>query len=160
MRRQWQALPSCAPKSEDGDFSHEMKRRFLLGSKAMTNQDSILKSGDNTLPTKVRPVKYRFSSSYVQMKSLTVRKAEGRNTVAFGLWSQRRLFRVPWTARRSNLSILQEISPGCSLEELMLSLKLQYFVPRAANNWLTGIDSDGGKDSRWEKKGDDGKWED
>ena len=112
----------------DGDFSHEIKRSLLLGRKVMTNLDSILKSRDITLPTKVRLVKAMFFPVVMYgCESWTIKKAEHR-TDAFELWCWRRLLRVPWTARRSNQSILKEISPGCSLEGLMLKLKLQYFV--------------------------------
>ena len=112
----------------DGDCSHEIKRRLLLGRKVMTNLDSILKSRDITLTTKVCLVKAMvFPVVMYGCESLTVRKAECRKIDAFELWCWRRLFRVPWTARRSNQSILKEISPGCSLEGLMLKLKLQYF---------------------------------
>ena len=112
----------------DGDCSHEIKRHLLLGRKVMTNLNSILKSRDITLPTKVRLVKAMVfpvvTSGY---ESWTVKKAEHRKIDAFELWCWRRLLRVSWTSRRSNGSILKEISPGCSLEGLMLKLKLQYF---------------------------------
>ena len=112
----------------DGDCSHEIKRCLLLGRKVMTNLDSILKSRDITLPTKVRLVKAMvFSVVIYECESWTVKKAESRRIDAFELWCWRRLLRVPWTARRSNQSILKDISPGCSLEELMLKLKIQYF---------------------------------
>ena len=111
----------------DGDCSHEIKRRLLLGRKVMTNLDSILKSRDITLPTKVCLVKAMvFPVVMYECESWTIKKAEHRID-AFELWCWRRLLRVPWTARRSNQSILKEISPGCSLEGLMLKLKLQYF---------------------------------
>ena len=111
----------------DGDFSHEIKRRLLLGRKAMSNLDSILKSRDITLSTKVHLVKAMvFPVVMYGCESWTVKKAERRRIDAFELcW--RRLLRVPWTARRSNQSILKEISPKCSLEGLTLKLKLQYF---------------------------------
>ena len=109
----------------DGDCSHEIKRCLLLGRKVMTNLDSIFKSRDITLPTKVRPVKaVVFPVVMYGCESCTVMKAEHQRIDAFDLWYWRRLLRVPWTARRSNQSILKEISPGCSLEELMLKLKL------------------------------------
>ena len=109
----------------DGDWSHEIKRLLLLGRKVMTNLDSIFKSRDITLPTKVRLVKaLGFPEVMYGCESWTVKKAERRRTDAFQLWCWRRLSRVPWTARRSNQSILQEISPGCSLEGMMLKLKL------------------------------------
>ena len=111
-----------------GDCSHEIKRCLLLGRKIMTNLDSILKSRDITLPTKVHLVKAMvFPVVMYGCESWTIKKAEGRRIDAFELWCWRRLLRVPWTARRSNHSILKEISPGCSLEGLMLTLKLQYF---------------------------------
>ena len=112
----------------DGDCSHEIKRHLLLGRKIMTNLDSILKSRDITLPTKVHPVKaMAFPVVMYGCESWTMKKAEHRKIDAFELWCWRRLLRVPWTARRSIQSILKEISPGCSLEGLMLKLKLQYF---------------------------------
>ena len=112
----------------DGDCSHEIKRRLLLGRKVMTNLDSILKSRDITLPTKVRPGKAMvFPAVIYGCESWTVKKAECRRIDAFELWCWRRLLRVPWTARRPNQSILKEISPGISLEGMMLKLKLQYF---------------------------------
>ena len=111
----------------DGDCSHEIKRRLPLGRKVMTNLDSILKSRDITLPTKVHLVKAMvFPVVIYGCESWTVKKAECRRIDAFELWCWRRLLRVPWTARRSNQTILK-ISPGCSLEGLMLRLKLQYF---------------------------------
>ena len=110
-----------------GDCSHEIKRLLLLGRKVMTNLDSILKSRDITLPTKVHLVKaIVFPVVMYGNESWTIKKAECRRIDAFELWCWRRCFRVPWTARRSNQSILKEISPGCSLEGLMLKLKLQY----------------------------------
>ena len=112
----------------DGDCSHEIKRRLLLGRKAMTNLDSILKSRDVTLPTKVCLVKAAvFPVVMYGCESWTVKKAERQRIDAFELWCWRRLLRVPWTARRSNQFILKEISPGCSLEGLMLKMKFQYF---------------------------------
>ena len=112
----------------DGDCSHEIKRCLLLGRKVMTNLDSILKSRDITLSTKVHLVKAMvFPVVMYGCESWTVKKAEHRRIDAFELWCWRKLLRVPWTARRSNQSILKEISPGCSLEALMLKLKLQYF---------------------------------
>ena len=112
----------------DSDCSHEIKRCLLLGRKTMTNVDSVLKSRDITLPTKVHLVKAMvFPVVKYGCESWTVKKAERQRTDAFKLWCWRRLLRVPWTARRSNQSILKEISPGCSLEGLMLKLKLQYF---------------------------------
>ena len=112
----------------DGDCSHEIKRRLLLGRKVMTNLDSILKSRDITLPTKAHLVKaIVFPVVMYGCESWTVKKAERQRIDAFELWYWRRLLRVPWTAMRSNHSILKEISPGCSLEGLVLKLKLQYF---------------------------------
>ena len=106
----------------DGDCSHEIKRRLVLGRKVMTNLDSIFKSRDITLPTKVR-----FQRSCMDVRVGQWRKLSAKKIDAFELWCWRRLLRVPWTARRSNQSILKEISPGCSLEGPMLKLKLQYF---------------------------------
>ena len=112
----------------DGDCSHEIKRRLLLGRKVMTNLDRILKSRDITLPTKVRLVKAMvFPVVMYGYESWNIKKTEHRRMNAFELWCWRRLLRVPCTARRSNQSTLKEISPGCSLEGLMLKLKLQYF---------------------------------
>ena len=112
----------------DGDCNHEIKRRLLLGRKVMTNLDSILKSREIILPTKVCLVKAMvFPLIMYGSESWTIKKAECRRIDAFELWCWRRLLRVPWTARGSNQSILKDISPGCSLEELMLKLKLQYF---------------------------------
>ena len=123
-----------------GDCSHEIKRHLLLERKAMTNLDSILKSRDLTLPTKVHLVRNITLSTKVRLlnamvfpvvmhgcESWTIKKAECRRVDAFEPWCWRRLLRVPWTARRSNQPILKEISPGCSLEGLMLKLKVQYF---------------------------------
>ena len=112
----------------DGDCSHEIKRRLLLGRKVMTNLDSILKCRDITLPTKVHLVKAMvFPVVMYGCERWTIKKAECRKIDAFELWCWRRLLRVPWTIRRSNQSILKDISPGCSLEGLMLKLKLNYF---------------------------------
>ena len=119
----------------DGDCSHEIKRRLLLGRKVMTNLDSLLKSRDITLPTMVNLVKAMvFPVVMYGCESWTVKEAEHQRIDSFELWCWRRLLRVPWTARRSNQSILKEISPEYSLEGLMLKLKLQYFghlMPRA-----------------------------
>ena len=113
----------------DGDCSHEVKRRLLLGRKVMTNLDSVLKSRDITLPTKVRLVKAMvFPVVMYGGESWTVKKAEHRRIDAFELWCGKRLLRVPWTARKSKQSILKEISLKCSLEGLIMKLKLQYFV--------------------------------
>ena len=112
----------------NGDYSHDVKRRLLLGRKVMTNLDSILKSRDITLPTKIHLVKAMiFPVVMYGCESWTIKKAEHRRIAAFELWCWRRLLRVPWTARRSNQSVLKEISPEYSLEGLMLKLKLQYF---------------------------------
>ena len=112
----------------DDDCNHEFKRRLLLGRKIMTNLDSILKSRDITLPTKVCLVKAMvFPVVMYECENWTIKKAECLRIDAFELWCWRRLLRVPWTAKRSNQSILKEISPGISLEGMMLKLKLQYF---------------------------------
>ena len=137
----------------DSDCSHKIKRHLLHGRKGMTNLDSILKSRDTTLPTKVRLVKAMvFSVVIYGCESWTVKKAEHRRIDAFELWCWRRLLRVPWTARRSNQSILKEISPGCSLEGMMLKLKLQYF-----GHLVWRVDSlektDAGRDWGQEEKG-------
>ena len=119
----------------DGDCSHEIKRFLLLGRKAMTNLDSILKSRDITLPTKVCLVKpLVFPVVMYGYESWTIKKAECQRIDAFELWCWRRLLRVPWTARRSNQSILKEISPEYSLEELMVKLKLQVLWPPDVKN--------------------------
>ena len=122
----------------DGNCSHEIKRCLLLGRKFMTNLDSILKSRDITLPTKVHLVKATvFPVVMYGCESWTIKKAECRRIDAFELWCWRRLLRAPWTARRSTQTILKEISPECSLEGLMLKLKLQYFghLMRTADSW-------------------------
>ena len=152
MGKQWkqcQTLSFLGSKiTADGDCSHEIKRRLLLGRKVMTNLDSTFKSRDITLPTKVHLVKAMvFPVVMYGCESWTVKKAEHQRTDAFELWCWRRLMRVPWTTRRSNQSILKEISPECSLEGLMLKLKLQYF------GHLIWKDPDAGKDWRQEKKG-------
>ena len=127
--KQCQTLFFWTPKiTADGDCSHEIKRHLLLGRKVMTNLGSIFKSRDITLPTKVHLVKAMvFPVVMYGFDSWTVKKAEHQRIDAFELWCWRRLLRVPWAARRSNQFILKEISPGCSLEGLMLKLKLQYF---------------------------------
>ena len=127
--KQWEPLFLAGSKiTANGDCSHENKRRLLLGRKGMTNLDSILRSRDITLPTKICLVKDMvFPVVMYGYESWTMKKAEHWRIDAFELWWWRRLLRVPWTARRSNQSILKEISPGCSLEGLMLKLKLQYF---------------------------------
>ena len=114
--------------TEGGDCSHEIKRCLLLGRKVMTNLDSIFKGRDITLPTNVHLVKaVVFPVVMYGCESWTIKKAEHRRIDAFELWCWRRFLRIPWTTRRSNQSILREISPGCSLEGMMLKLKLQYF---------------------------------
>ena len=132
MGKQWKQCQTLflggSKITADGDCSHEIKRHLLLGRKAMTKLDSILKSRDITLPAKVRLVKAMvFPVVMYGCESWTVKKVEHRRIDAFELWCWRRLLRVPWTARRSNQSILKEISPGISLEGMMLKLKLQYF---------------------------------
>ena len=118
----------CSKITADDDYSHEIKRRLLLGRKAMTKLDRILKSRDITLSKKVHLVKVMvFPVVMYGYDSWTIKKAEHRKIDAFELWCWRRLLRVPWTARRSNQSILKKISPEYSLEGLMLKLKLQYF---------------------------------
>ena len=125
----WQTLFLGGSKiTSDGDCSHEIKRCLLLGRKVMTNPDSILKSRDTTLPTKVHLVRAMiFPVLIYGCESWTIKKAEHQIIDAFKLWCWGRLLRAPWTARRSNQSILKEISPEYSLERLMLKLKLQYF---------------------------------
>ena len=135
MAKRWETVETVTDSilggskiTVDDDCSHEIKRRIFLRRKVMTNLNSILKSKDITLPTKVRLVKAMvFPVVMYGCESWTVKKAEHRRTDAFELWCWRRLLRVPWTARRSNQSILKEINPGISLQGLMLKLKLQYF---------------------------------
>ena len=135
----------------DGDCSHEIKRRLLLGRKVMTNLDSILKSRDIILPIKVHLVKAMvFPVVMYGCQSWTIKKAERRRIDAFELWCWRRLLEVLWTARRSNQSILKEISHEYSLEGLMLKLSILW--PRDAKSQLTGKDRDAGKDSRQKEK--------
>ena len=141
MRKQWKQCQTLflggSKITADGDCSHEIKRCLLLIRKVMTNLDSILKSRDITLPTKVCLVKAMvFPVVMYGCENWTVKKAERQRIDAFDLWCWRRRFRVPWTARRSNQSILKEISPGCSLEGLMLKVKLQYF-----GNLMQRVDS-------------------
>ena len=136
----------------DGDWSHEIKRRFLLGRKVMTNLDSILESRDITLLTKVRLVKAMvFSVVMYGCESWTIKKAKCQRSDAFELWCWRKLLRVPWTARRSNQSILKEISPEYALKGLMLKLKLWYSDHLMVKTWLIWKDPDAGKDWRREK---------
>ena len=131
----------------DGDCSHEIKRCLLLGRKVMTDLDSIFKSRDITLPTKIRLVKAMvFPVVMYGCESWTVKKAERQRIDAFEVWCWRRLLRVPWTVRRSNQSILKEISPGCSLEGMMLKLKLQYFGHLMRRVDSLRKDSDAGRD--------------
>ena len=138
----------------DGDCSHEIKRRLLLGRKVMSNLDSIFKSRDITLLTKVHLVKALvFPLVMYGCESWTVKKADHQRIDAFELWSWRRLLRVPWTARRSNQSILKEISPGCSLEGMMLKLKLQYFGHLMRRVDSLEKDPDSGRDWGQEEKG-------
>ena len=126
--KQWQTIFLSSRITADCDCSHEIKRHLLLGRKVMSNLDSIFKSRDITLATKVHLVKAMvFPVVMYGCESWTIKKAEPQGINAFELWCWRRLLRVPWTARRSNLSILKEISPEYSLEGLMLQLKLQYF---------------------------------
>ena len=128
QRKQWQTIFGGSKVTAVGDCSHEIKRCLLLGRKVMTNLDSTLKSRDITLLTKVHLVKAMvFPVVMYGCESWTIKKDEHRRINAFELWCWRILLRVPWTARRSNQFILKEISPGCSLEGLMLKLKLQYF---------------------------------
>ena len=127
QQKQWQTISGGSKITADGDCSHEIKRRLLLGRQVMTNLDSILKSRDITLPTKVHLVKaVVFPVVMYECESWTIKKAECRSIDAFELWCWRRLLRVPWTTRRSNQPILKEISPEYSLEGLMLKLTLQY----------------------------------
>ena len=126
--KQWETIFLSSKIIADGDRSHEIKRHLLLGRKVMTNLDRILKSRDITLPTKVHLVKAMvFPILIYGYESWTIKKAESRRIDAFELWCWRRLLRVPWTARRSNQTILKEISPEYSSEGLMLKLKCQYF---------------------------------
>ena len=126
--KQWQTISLSSKITIDGNRSHEIKRCLLLGIKAMTNLDSMLKSRDITLPTKVHLVKTMvFPVVIYGCESWTIKKAERWRTDAFELWCWRKLLRVPWTARRSNQSILKEINPEYSLEGLILKLKLHYF---------------------------------
>ena len=132
MGKQWKQCLTLfwgAPKSDaDGGCSHEIKRCLLFGRKVMTNLDSIFKTRDITLSTKVHLVNAMvFPGVMYGSESWTIKKAEHQRIDAFELWCWRRLLRVPWSARRSNQSILKEISPGCSMEGVMLKLKLQYF---------------------------------
>ena len=156
--KQWQTLFFWGSKiTEDGDYSHEIKRCLLLGRKVMTNLNSISKSRDITLPTKVHLVKAMvFAVVMYGCESWTIKKAERWRIDAFELWCWRRLLRVLWTARRSNQSILKEISPECSLEGLMLKLNLQYFghqMQRTGSLQKTFIlgKIEGGRRSGWQR---------
>ena len=155
--KQWQTLFGGAGSSKitaDGGCSHEIKRCLFLGRKVTTNLDSILKSRDITLSTKVHLVKVMvFPGVTYGCESWTIKKAEFRRTDAFELWCWRRLLRVPWTAKRSNQSILKEMSPGCSLKGLMLKPKLQYFGHLMWRTDSLGKDHDVGKDWRQERRG-------
>ena len=161
MANRWETVETVADFiflgskiTADGDCSHEIKRRLLLGKKVMTNLYSILKSRDITLPTKVCLVKAMvFPVVMYGCESWTVKKAEHWRIDAFELWCWRRLLRVPWTAKRSNQSILKEISPGGSLEGMMLKLKTPVLWPPHAKSWLIGKDSDAGRDWGQEEKG-------
>ena len=151
MGKQWKQYQTLffggSKITADGDCSHEIKRHLLLERKVMTNLDSIFKSRDITLPTKVHLVKAMvFPVVMYGCESWTVKKAECRRIDAFELWCWRRLLRVPWTARRSNQSILKEINPGISLEGVMLKLKLQYFghLMRRVDSFI-GKDFDAGR---------------
>ena len=158
LMKQWLTIFLGSKVMADGDCSHEIKRRLLLGRKVMTNLDSILKSREITLPTKAHLIKAMiFPLVMYGCESWTLKKAECRKIDAFELWCWRRFLRVPWTARRFNQSILKEISPGYSLEGLMLKLKLQYFGYLIghflAKSWLIGKDPDAGRDWGQEEKG-------
>ena len=157
MGKQWEqrlTLFFWAPKSLQLVLHHEIKRHLLLGRKVMTNLGSIFKSRDITLPTVVHLVKAMvFPVVMYGCESWTIKKAEHWRIDAFELGCWRRLLRVPWTARRSNQSILKEISLGCSLERLMLKLKLQYFGHLMWRSDSLQKNRDAGKDWRWEEKG-------
>ena len=151
--KQWLTIILGSKITADGDCSHEIKRCLLLGRKVMTNLDSILKSRDITLPTKVCLVKAMvFPVAMYGCESWTIKKAEHHRIDAFELWCWRRLLRVPWTTRRSNQSILKEINPEYSLEGLMLKLKTLILWPPYVKNWLIGKDPDAGKDWRWKER--------
>ena len=145
--KQWLTILGGSKITADGDCSHEIKRCLLLRSKVMSNLDNILKSRDITLPTMVCLVKAMvFPVVMYGCESWTIKKAERQRINAFELWCWRRLLRDPWTARRSNQSILKEISPGCSLEGLMLKLKLQYFGQLIQRAGLCGLRAGEGDD--------------
>ena len=150
---QWETFGGGSKIMADGDCSHEIKRSLPLGGKATTNLVSVWKSRDITLPTMVCLVKAMvFPVVMYGCECWTIKKVEHRRIDAFKLWCWRRLLRVPWNLR-SNQSILKEISPECSLQGLMLKLKLQYSGLPDVKNQLTGKDPDAGKDRRWEDKG-------
>ena len=153
--KQWLNILGGSKITADCDCCHAIKRHLLLGRKAMTNLDSILKSRDTTLSTKVHLVKAMvFPVVMYGCESWTVKKTERRRIYAFELRCWRRLLRVPWTARRSNQSILKEMSPEYSLERLMLTLKLQSFDHlMRRTDWLIWEDPNAGKDQRQEEKG-------
>ena len=149
MGKQCQTIFLGSKITADGDWSHESKRCLLLGRKVMTNLDSIFKSRDITLPTKVHLVKAAVLPVVMYgCETWTIKKAERQRINAFELWCWRRFFRVPWTASRSNQSILKEISPGYSLEA-----ETPILWPPDAKSWLTGKDPDAGKDWGQEEKG-------
>ena len=153
--KQWQTLfwRGGSKITANGDCSHEIKRRLLLGRKATANLDSILKSRDIAVSTKVHLVKaVVFPVVIYGCESWTINKAECQRINAFELCCWRRILKVLWTARRSSQSILKEINPGCSLERLMLKLKLQYFG-HLMQSWLIGKDPDAGRDWGQEEKG-------
>ena len=156
--KQWQTLFwGCSKITADGECSHEIKRYLFLGRKVMTKLDSILKSRDITLPTKVHLVKAMvFPVVLYGCESCMIKKAEHWRIDAFELWCWRRLLRVPWTARKSNKSILKEISPECSLERLMLKPKLQYFdhLMQRANSFEKTLmlgKREGGRRRGWQR---------
>ena len=152
--KQWQTISLGSKITVDGDCSHEMKRCLLPGRKVLTNLDSILKSRDITLPSKFRIVKtIVFSVVMFGCESWTIKKIEYQRIDAFELCHWRRLLKVPWTARRSNQSILKEINPEYSLEGLMLKLKFQYIGHLMWKAHSHGKDPDSGKDWRQEEKG-------
>ena len=153
--KQWQTIFEGSKITADDDCSHEIKRHWLLRRKAMANLDNVLKSRDVTLLTKVCLVKAMvFPVIIYECENWIIKKAKCSRINAYELWYWRRLLRVPWPARRSNQSILKEISPQYSLEGLMLKWKLQYFGHlMQTKNWLIGKDPDAGKDWRQEEKG-------
>ena len=152
MGKQWKQCQTLFLVSADGDCSHEIERRLLLGRKVMANLDSIFKSRNITLPTKIPLVKAMiFPVVMYECESWTVKRAERGRIDAFELWCCRRLLRVPWTARRSTQSILKEISPGISLEGIMLRLRLQYFGHLMRR--VDSLETDAGRAWGQEEKG-------